>query len=168
MHAPAHGKGTASIGHQMVREPCDHISITWREILSIWARRVVCTKPWQQGAAALSLAAASSRHFPHKASVLQCLMDQLLTSEDDEGAAMPEQALRDELLTLLVAGQETSAVLLAWTLAYLAHNPGWQQACAAEVRGQLQGNAPTAENIGCAWLWPTFRLAVGLVHWLRC
>ena len=86
--------------------------------------------------------------------MLQCLMDQLLTAEDDEGAAMPEQALRDELLTLLVAGQETSAVLLAWALAYLAHNPGWQQACAAQVRQQLQGSAPTADNIGCARLWP--------------
>ena len=75
-------------------------------------------------------------------------MDQLLTSTDDDGAAMSEQALRDELLTLLVAGQETSAVLLSWALAYLAHNPAWQQACAAEVRDQLRGSTPTAENIG--------------------
>ena len=77
-------------------------------------------------------------------------MDQLLTSTDDDGAAMSEQALRDELLTLLVAGQETSAVLLSWALAFLAHNPAWQQACAAEVRDQLQGSTPTAENIGYA------------------
>ena len=80
---------------------------------------------------------------------MQCLMDQLLTSQDEHGAAMPEQALRDELLTLLVAGQETSAVLLSWALAYLAHNPGWQQACAAEVRDRLGGRPPTADNIGC-------------------
>ena len=63
---------------------------------------------------------------------------------------MSEQSLRDELLTLLVAGQETSAVLLGWTLAYLAHNPGWQQACVAEVREKLRGSQPNADNIGCA------------------
>jgi cytochrome P450 len=36
---------------------------------------------------------------------------------------MSDSALRDELMTLLVAGQETSAILLGWASALLAHHP---------------------------------------------
>ena len=36
---------------------------------------------------------------------------------------MSDVSLRDELMTLLVAGQETSAILLGWASALLAHNP---------------------------------------------
>ena len=54
---------------------------------------------------------------------MQCLLDNLLMSADEDGQGMSREALRDELMTLLVAGQETSAILLAWTCAYLAHHP---------------------------------------------
>ena len=37
-------------------------------------------------------------------------------------------------------GQETSAILLSWTCAYLAHNPEAQQAAAAEVEARLGGS----------------------------
>ncbi len=36
---------------------------------------------------------------------------------------MSDLSLRDELMTLLVAGQETSAILLGWAAALLAHHP---------------------------------------------
>lgn len=39
---------------------------------------------------------------------------------------MSDQSLRDELMTLLVAGQETSGILLGWASALLAHNPAAQ------------------------------------------
>lgn len=44
----------------------------------------------------------------------------LLTARDEEGAPMSRQELRDELLTLLVAGHETTATALAWTFERLA------------------------------------------------
>lgn len=54
---------------------------------------------------------------------------------------MERRALRDELMTLLVAGQETSAINLAWTLAFLAHHPAAQRRAAEEVQ-QVKGAAP--------------------------
>ena len=60
---------------------------------------------------------------------------------------MSLQSLRDQLMTLLVAGQETSAILLGWTTAFLAHHPEAQQRAAAEVQHVLQGQPPTPENI---------------------
>lgn len=79
--------------------------------------------------------------------VLQCLLDNLLLSKDEEGQGLSLQSLRDQLMTLLVAGQETSAILLGWTTAFLAHNPDVQRQAAAEVQQVLQGEAPTPDSV---------------------
>jgi cytochrome P450 len=47
----------------------------------------------------------------------------LLLAEDDEGNRLSAQEVRDELVTLLMAGHETTATGLAWTLDLLLHNP---------------------------------------------
>lgn len=47
----------------------------------------------------------------------------LLTARYDDGGAMTDQELRDELVTLLVAGHETTATALAWTFERLVHRP---------------------------------------------
>jgi cytochrome P450 len=59
----------------------------------------------------------------HSASALQGLIDQLLITEDDEGNGMSDRELRDEIMTMMVAGQETSAILLTWACALLAWHP---------------------------------------------
>lgn len=67
-----------------------------------------------------------------------CLLDALLLSRDDDGRGMEDKPLRDELMTLLVAGQETSAILLGWICACLAWYPSAQAAAAAEVQVRCQ------------------------------
>jgi cytochrome P450 len=47
----------------------------------------------------------------------------LLEARHEDGSPMSEQEIRDELLTLLVAGHETTASSLAWTFARLVHEP---------------------------------------------
>jgi cytochrome P450 len=47
----------------------------------------------------------------------------LLLAEDDEGRRLTDPEVRDELLTLLLAGHETTATGLAWTLDLLLHEP---------------------------------------------
>lgn len=44
------------------------------------------------------------------------------------------------------AGQETSAILLGWTAALLAHNPKVQTAATAEVAAVLNGNNNSSSN----------------------
>jgi cytochrome P450 family 135 len=46
----------------------------------------------------------------------------LLAARDENGVAMTDGELRDELVTLLVAGHETTAIGLAWALERLARN----------------------------------------------
>jgi cytochrome P450 family 135 len=47
----------------------------------------------------------------------------LLQARHDDGSEMSDEELRDELMTLLVAGHETSATALAWALEALTHHP---------------------------------------------
>jgi len=69
------------------------------------------------------------------------LLGRLLSARDEEGDGdgMSTRALRDELMTLLVAGQETSAIVLAWACHLLAGDPGWQRRCADEAAAALAG-----------------------------
>jgi len=52
------------------------------------------------------------------------VVSMLLAARDDEtGAGMPDRQVRDEVLTLLLAGHETTAVALTWAWFELARNP---------------------------------------------
>jgi cytochrome P450 family 135 len=58
----------------------------------------------------------------------------LLSARDEDGRALSDEELRDELMTLLVAGHETTATALAWTLERLARHPGVLRDVVAERR----------------------------------
>jgi cytochrome P450 family 135 len=51
------------------------------------------------------------------------VLSQLLLARDDEGRAMSDDEVRDELVTLLFAGHETTATSLAWAFDLLMHHP---------------------------------------------
>jgi cytochrome P450 len=51
------------------------------------------------------------------------VLSQLLLTRDDEGRAMTDDEVRDELVTLLFAGHETTATSLAWAFDLLLHHP---------------------------------------------
>ncbi|MHB8689695.1 MAG: cytochrome P450 [Solirubrobacteraceae bacterium] len=52
------------------------------------------------------------------------ILSLLLEARDEDGRAMTDEELRDELLTLLLAGHETTANSLAWTFERLLRTPG--------------------------------------------
>jgi cytochrome P450 len=60
---------------------------------------------------------------------------------------MDDQALRDELMTLLVAGQETSAILLSWSMVMLALHPHIQEHLFQEVVEVLGSQEPTHSHV---------------------
>ena len=51
------------------------------------------------------------------------ILSMLLEARDEQGEGMSDRELRDELITLLVAGHETSANVLAWTMYHLHDRP---------------------------------------------
>lgn len=62
------------------------------------------------------------------------ILSMLLEARDEAGVPMTDDQLRDEMLTLLVAGHETTATTLAWTLHHLLQHPEWLARVRAEVR----------------------------------
>jgi cytochrome P450 len=56
------------------------------------------------------------------------LLSLLVRARDEDGRAMTDAELRDQMVTLLLAGHETTATTLAWTIAHLFHAPGlWKR-----------------------------------------
>ena len=77
------------------------------------------------------------------------LLSMLLSARDDEGdgGGMSDEQLRDEALTLFLAGHETTANALAWTFHLLAQSPEAEARLHAEVDAVLAGGRPpTAED----------------------
>jgi cytochrome P450 len=77
------------------------------------------------------------------------MMTRLLAAGTDEADAqsLSKSEVVDEMLTLLVAGHDTSAAGLAWTLHLLAHNPAARDAVEEEIDRVLDGRPPTAEDL---------------------
>ncbi len=61
------------------------------------------------------------------------IMSLLLQATHEDGSPMSDEELRDELVTLLVAGHETTASALAWALERLCRHPEKLQRLAEEV-----------------------------------
>jgi cytochrome P450 len=61
------------------------------------------------------------------------VLSMLLAARHEDGSPMSNQELRDELMTLLVAGHETSATTLAWVFELLVHEPEALARLVAEI-----------------------------------
>jgi cytochrome P450 len=75
------------------------------------------------------------------------LLGTLLAAQDDEGARMSDQQLRDEAITLFLAGHETTALALAHTLYLLSKHPDVERRLHAEIAAVLGGRLPTADDV---------------------
>lgn len=75
------------------------------------------------------------------------LLDVLIAATDEEsGRRMSDEQLRDEVMTVFIAGHETTAVTLTWALALLARHPEVMARLQAEVDA-LDHDLPGLEDI---------------------
>lgn len=75
------------------------------------------------------------------------LLSALLQVRDENGQPMPDEQVRDEVMTLLLAGHETTAVALSWTWYLLAQHPEVEQRLWAELRDVLGGRSPAPADV---------------------
>lgn len=76
------------------------------------------------------------------------LLDRLLTARDEQTAqGMEEKQIRDEVITLLLAGHETSATALQWTFHALAEHPEVEAELLNELDTVLAGRPATAADL---------------------
>jgi cytochrome P450 len=72
----------------------------------------------------------------------------LLTAVDaEDGTRMTDRQLRDEMMTLFMAGHETTAMALVWTWYLLARHREVEARLAGELRQALRGRAPTLADL---------------------
>ncbi|MBK8263386.1 MAG: cytochrome P450 [Nannocystis sp.] len=75
------------------------------------------------------------------------LLGAFLAARDEEGRELPTKLLRDEVITFFLAGHETTALSLSWTMHALMDQPEVMQRLTAEVDAVLGDRQPTAEDI---------------------
>jgi cytochrome P450 len=71
----------------------------------------------------------------------------MLAKDEETGEQMDDQHLQDEVLTMLLAGHETTATALSWAWVLLEQNPGPEQRLHEELASVLGGRLPTAEDV---------------------
>jgi len=74
------------------------------------------------------------------------LLDLMLAASPDKSPAS-EQSLRDQVITIFLAGYETVANALSWTWYLLSQNPVCEHRFHEEIDRELQGRLPTFEDV---------------------
>ncbi|HET7485131.1 MAG TPA: cytochrome P450 [Solirubrobacterales bacterium] len=77
----------------------------------------------------------AERRAEHESAERNDVLAMLLEARHEDGSPMSEQEIRDELLTLLVAGHETTATTLAWAFERLTREPRVLARLVEEVEG---------------------------------
>jgi cytochrome P450 len=79
----------------------------------------------------------------HHNDLLALLMDAM----DEDGSHMTKQQLRDEAMTLFIAGHETTSQMLSWTWYALSQNPAIEERLYEELKGVLGGRPPEVADL---------------------
>jgi cytochrome P450 len=75
------------------------------------------------------------------------LLSRLLVAQHEDGTRMSDLQLRDEAMTLYLAGHETTALTLAWSWYLLSQNPNVENRLVSEWQDVLAGATPTADQL---------------------
>ena len=75
------------------------------------------------------------------------LLSVFLQVQDDEGVGMTDRQLHDEIMTLFLAGHETTANVLSWTWFLLGQNREVEEKLIEELRRVLGGRVPTPADL---------------------
>jgi cytochrome P450 len=75
------------------------------------------------------------------------LLSRLISARREDGSKMNDEELRDEAMTLFLAGYETTALTLAWTWYLLARHRLVEDKLVGEWQSVLSGRIPSSEDI---------------------
>jgi len=110
-----------------------------------WLRATLGRRMWSQFTAAraeideILYAEIAERRGDASIADREDVMSILLQATDENGNPLTDEELRDELMTLLVAGHETTATALAWGFDLLLHNRDKLDLLLAELAEQPEG-----------------------------
>jgi cytochrome P450 len=147
-------------GHD-TRDKVDELGAAWTEVLQYFN-----AQSWSLVQLPDNLPTPANRRFHHALALLNQevqrmialrrkdatpradLLDLLLRAQDaGSGLSMSDQQVRDEIMTIFLAGHETTATALSWTWYLLAQHPTVAQALRNELAAVLAGRAPTVVDL---------------------
>ena len=77
----------------------------------------------------------------------QDLLSRLIAARDDNSGGMSMQEVRDQVITIFMAGHETTALALTWTWYLLSQHPFEEAKLHAELEAVLGGRSPQFEDL---------------------
>jgi cytochrome P450 len=89
---------------------------------------------------------AARRRGEHRARS-ENVLDDLLAATHEDGTPLGDREVRDALITILLAGHDTTALALAWALAEIAERPDVVDRLAGELSRVTGGGPPEAEHL---------------------
>lgn len=75
------------------------------------------------------------------------LLTMLMEARDEDGSMMDSRQIRDEAVTIFLAGHETTALALSWTFHLLVQHPEIEERMRAEIDAVLGGRRPAAADL---------------------
>lgn len=84
---------------------------------------------------------------PEEGAKLDLLSTLMLAKDEETGEAMSDSQLRDEVMTLLIAGHETTANALSWVWILLDRHPEEQERLRAELNEVTGGRPPNIDDL---------------------
>ena len=120
-----------------------HTLFTIPDIVPIRKNRAFCHAMTQLDATIYGLIheRRASPNRPHD------VLSSLIEARDEDGTAMSDTQLRDEVVTLILAGHETTANALSWAWYLLSQSPETEATLLDELHSALDGRPPSFENI---------------------
>jgi cytochrome P450 len=76
------------------------------------------------------------------------LLAMLMAATDEQGKKLSDTELQDEIMTIFLAGHETTTRVLTWAWYWVSKEPAVRERLEQEVDSVLGGRLPTAEDIG--------------------
>ena len=149
----------ALFGSDLTEADVDGVGAAMREVLSQFGRQF---SPWFPVTVRLPL--PSTRRFDRAVRVfdrtVQTMIDRhrmadgtsddllsLLLAAEEGGARMDDRQVRDEAVTLFLAGHETTANALTWTWWLLSQNPDAEERLRVELETVLSGRSPRPADL---------------------
>jgi len=75
------------------------------------------------------------------------LLSMLMAARYDDGSAMSDEQLRDEVISIFLAGHDTTAISLSWTAYLLSRHPDVKTRMMEEIDSVLNGRAPGFDDL---------------------
>ncbi len=111
-------------------------------------RRAVTARKRLNGLIDIEIAAARAHFSRDGPRPDDHMMTMLINGRGDEGYALSDSEIRDQIISLITAGYETTSAAMAWATYTLLTLPGAWDAAADEANRVLSGRPPAAAGLG--------------------